>query len=281
MQDNKLLSPTIFKLVQSELACDIGDGDITAELLPPQQTVTAQIITNETAIICGVEWVTQAFQQVDSSLVLTWQVEDGDTVEPGQRLLSIRGNARSIVTAERTALNGLQTFSGVATVTQQYVKQLAGTKTKLLDTRKTLPGLRLLQKYAVRCGGGVNHRVGLYDMFLIKENHVAAAGSITNAVKNARQLHPEKQIEVEVENLTQLQEALPLNVDRIMLDDFSLADIEQAVQLVAGRTPLEVSGNVSLATIRQYAEMGVDFISVGALTKHVHAVDFSLRVQEG
>jgi len=266
------------KIIAEELATDVGSGDITAELIAADETATATIITREAAVICGVDWVNETCRQVDPAIQITWQVQDGAKVKPAAQLATLSGLARSIVTAERTALNGLQTLSGTATLVHQYVEKIKGTAAKLLDTRKTIPGLRHLQKYAVRCGGGYNHRMGLYDMFLIKENHIASCGSLTKAVEHARSLHPEKMLEVEVENLIQLKEALPLQVSRVMLDNFNLQQIQAAVKMVQGKVELEVSGNVTLENIRAIAETGIDYISVGSITKNVRAIDLSLRI---
>lgn len=266
-------------LIQLALAEDIGAEDITAHLIDEAAFADATLIVREPAVICGQPWVEAVLQQVDTKLSIHWQTGEGEQAIADQVIARIHGPARSILTAERTAINFLQTLSGTATMTRQYVDQLAGTKTKLLDTRKTIPGWRLAQKYAVRCGGGENHRFGLYDAYLIKENHIAAAGSISKAVALARQLHPEKKLMLEVENLGQLQEALAVKVPHIMLDNFSLADMHAGVVINHAQAKLEVSGNVGLDNIREIALTGVDFISVGAITKHLHAIDFSLRLQ--
>jgi nicotinate-nucleotide pyrophosphorylase (carboxylating) len=259
--------------------------DITAELIPIENQAVANIISRDECVICGVAWVNEVFKQLDgiyqTSTTITWFVNDGQTVKANTTLFELSGNARILLTGERTALNFLQSLSGTATVTSTYVKHLEGSATKLLDTRKTLPGLRSAQKYAVTCGGGVNHRIGLFDAFLIKENHIAACGGITNAIKTARINHQDKTVEVEVESLDELTQALNAAADIIMLDNFSPEMIEQAVTLTAeisaGKTKLEVSGNMTLATLKDYAKAGVDFISVGALTKHVQAIDLSMR----
>jgi nicotinate-nucleotide pyrophosphorylase (carboxylating) len=259
--------------------------DITAELIPLENQAVANIISRDTCVICGVAWVNEVFKQLDNiyhtTTKITWFVNDGESVKANTTLFELAGNARILLTGERTALNFLQSLSGTATVTSRFVKHLAGTNTKLLDTRKTLPGLRSAQKYAVTCGGGVNHRIGLFDAFLIKENHIAACGGIEKAIKTARINHSDKTVEVEVENIEELTQALNAGSDIIMLDNFSPKMIEQAVQLTAkisaGKTKLEVSGNMTLATLTDYAKSGVDFISVGALTKHVQAVDLSMR----
>jgi nicotinate-nucleotide pyrophosphorylase (carboxylating) len=259
--------------------------DITAELIPLENQAVANIISRDACVICGVAWVNEVFKQLDNiyhtSTKITWFVNDGESVKANTTLFELTGNARILLTGERTALNFLQSLSGTATVTSSFVKHLAGTTTKLLDTRKTLPGLRSAQKYAVTCGGGVNHRIGLFDAFLIKENHIAACGGIEKAIKTARINHSDKTVEVEVESIEELTQALNAGSDIIMLDNFSPQMIEQAVQLTAeisaGKTKLEVSGNMTLATLTDYAKSGVDFISVGALTKHVQAVDLSMR----
>ncbi|MBA6297561.1 carboxylating nicotinate-nucleotide diphosphorylase [Colwellia sp. MB02u-9] len=259
--------------------------DITAELIPLENQAVANIISRDACVICGVAWVNEVFKQLDNiyhtSTKITWFVNDGESVKANTTLFELTGNARILLTGERTALNFLQSLSGTATVTSSFVKHLSGTTTKLLDTRKTLPGLRSAQKYAVTCGGGVNHRIGLFDAFLIKENHIAACGGIEKAIKTARINHSDKTVEVEVENIEELTQALNAGSDIIMLDNFSPQMIEQAVQLTAdisaGKTKLEVSGNMTLATLTDYAKSGVDFISVGALTKHVQAVDLSMR----
>jgi len=262
-----------------------NSSDITAELIPAENQAVANIISRDECVICGVAWVNEVFKQLDSiyntNTKITWFVNDGQHVTANTTLFELSGNARILLTGERTALNFLQSLSGTATITSSYVKHLEGTTTKLLDTRKTLPGLRSAQKYAVTCGGGVNHRIGLFDAFLIKENHIAACGSIEQAIGTARINHADKTVEVEVESINELTQALNAGADIIMLDNFSTQMIEQAVKLTAeisaGNTKLEVSGNMTLATLKDYAKSGVDFISVGALTKHVQAVDLSMR----
>ncbi len=272
----------ISRLVAQALAEDLDgqsaqDGDITAQLIPANQQAHAKVITREDAVFCGKALVVEVFKQVDPSVELTFEVQDGDKVTADQLLFSAKGNARAILTAERTALNFVQTLSATATAASVYADVLAGSNTQILDTRKTIPGLRALQKYAVKCGGGHNHRIGLFDAFLIKENHIAACGGITAAVSQARTNHPEKPVEVEVENLTELQEALVAGADIIMLDNFSLEDVSEAVKITSGKAKLEVSGNITLDTLQQYANVGVDFVSSGALTKHVKAIDLSMR----
>lgn len=258
---------------------DLGQGDATASLLPAEAQATARLTCREGAIIAGIPWFNTCVRKLDQNAQIDWHVNDGDRAEPGDVIGELRGNARALVSAERSALNFLQLLSGTATTTAAYVAAIAGTRVRVLDTRKTVPGLRLAQKYAVRCGGGHNHRIGLYDAILIKENHIIAAGGIAAAVWVARQRHPTLLLEVEVENLNELQQALEAGVDRIMLDNFTLALMREAVALTDGRVPLEISGNVDLQTIGEYASTGVDYISVGALTKHVRAIDLSLRLK--
>ncbi|QBB69821.1 carboxylating nicotinate-nucleotide diphosphorylase [Pseudolysobacter antarcticus] len=278
----ELLAPAI-ELIQRDvlhaLAEDIGSGDATAELLPADLMADAFVITRESAVIAGCAWFEACFIALDPEVTIEWLVHDGMHVEKNTRLCMIRGKARALVSAERCALNFLQTLSGTATTTARYVAAVGGTHATLLDTRKTLPGLRLAQKYAVRCGGASNHRIGLYDAMLIKENHIAAAGSLDAAVRQARAAHPALMLEVEVESLDELDQALHANVDRIMLDEFSAEDLREAVKRVAGRVPLEVSGSVDLTRLRAIAETGVDFISIGALTKHLRAIDLSMRIE--
>ncbi|EIL92937.1 MULTISPECIES: carboxylating nicotinate-nucleotide diphosphorylase [Rhodanobacter] len=265
--------------VERALAEDLGAGDATADLLPVDARAHAVLTCRDAAVIAGTAWFDACFRRLDPAVRIDWQVRDGERVAPGTVICRLSGHARSLVTAERSALNFLQLLSATATLTASYVAAVAGTGTRVLDTRKTIPGLRIAQKYAVRCGGGHNHRIGLYDAILIKENHIIAAGSIAAAVAAARRSHSSLLLEIEVENLDELEQALEAGVDRIMLDNFSLADMHEAVTRTAGRVALEVSGNVDLETIGEYARTGVDFVSVGALTKHVHAVDLSLRLQ--
>jgi len=265
--------------IERAFAEDIGPGDATAELLPIDAQAHAELTCREAAVIAGTAWFDACFHRLDPAVRIDWQVRDGDRVAPGAVICRLSGHARSLVTAERSALNFLQLLSATATATADYVAAVAGTAVRVLDTRKTIPGLRVAQKYAVRCGGGHNQRMGLHDAILIKENHIIAAGSIGAAVQAARRLHPNLLLEVEVEDLDELEQALQAGVDRIMLDNFELAQMREAVQRAAGRVPLEVSGNVDLRTIGEYARTGVDFISVGALTKHVRAIDLSLRLQ--
>jgi nicotinate-nucleotide pyrophosphorylase (carboxylating) len=267
----------------SEDAC--AEQDVTAMLIPENEHAIATVITREDCIICGVSWVNEVFKQLDESLSgseeqatkITWFVKDGDVVTANTTLFELEGNARTLLTGERAALNFLQTLSGTATLTSKYVKELQGSNTKLLDTRKTLPGLRSAQKYAVLCGGGVNHRIGLFDAFLIKENHIAACGGIAQAVATAKKNHADKTVEVEVESMDELQQALDAGADIIMLDNFTPSMIEEAVIATRNKAKLEVSGNMTIEILREYAKAGVDFISSGALTKHVQAVDLSMR----
>jgi len=265
--------------VTRAFAEDIGHGDATASLLPADAQAFAALTCREEAVIAGIPWFDACVRKLDPHAQIAWRVMDGDHVTPGAVVCEMHGNARALVTAERSALNFLQMLSGTATITAAYVAAVAGTSTRVLDTRKTVPGLRLAQKYAVRCGGGHNHRIGLYDAILIKENHIIAAGGITAAVQAARKLHPTLLLEVEVENLDELQQALDAGVDRIMLDNFTLPLMHQAVAQADGRVPLEISGNVDLHTVADYARTGVDYVSVGALTKNTRAIDLSLRLK--
>lgn len=264
--------------IERAFAEDVGTGDATAELLPAEAMARATLTCREPAVLAGRPWFDACFRARDPGVMIEWFFDDGDAIPAGAVLCRISGSARALVTAERSALNFLQLLSGTATTTAAYAAALAGTGTRLLDTRKTIPGLRLAQKYAVRCGGGVNHRIGLYDGVLVKENHIIAAGGIGAAVAAARHLHPGLPLEVEVESLDELDQALSAGVDRVMLDNFDLPAMREAARIAGGRVPLEVSGNVELATIREIAATGVDFVSVGALTKHVRAIDLSLRL---
>ncbi len=264
--------------VRTALAEDVGSGDITAQLIPAEQQAQARVITREAAVISGVAWVNEVFRQVDSSVEVRWLVADGQRVQANDVLFELEGKARALLTGERAALNFLQSLSAVATRSQFFADMVAGTEVKLLDTRKTLPGLRLAQKYAVTCGGCHNHRLGLYDAFLIKENHIAACGGVAATVAAAHRIAPGKPVEVEVENLGELREALAAGADIIMLDELSLADMRTAVELNASQAKLEASGNVNEQTIRAIAETGVDYISLGTLTKDVKAVDLSMRL---
>lgn len=265
--------------VERALAEDLGSGDATAELLAADVHARASLLCREAAVIAGTDWFDACFRRLDPAVRIQWQVADGEHVDADTELCRLHGRARALVSAERTALNFLQTLSGTATITARYAAAVAGSGARVLDTRKTLPGLRVAQKYAVRCGGGHNHRIGLFDAILVKENHIAAAGGIAAAVQAARALHPGLLLEVEVETLDELDQALAAGVDRVLLDEFDAPALAEAVRRTAGRVPLEVSGSVDLERIRAIAETGVDFISVGALTKHVRAVDLSLRLQ--
>lgn len=264
--------------VRRALQEDLGSGDVTANLLPEGRAARARVITRHPAIICGQAWFDACFHLLDADVSVEWLVAEGDRVSAGQTLCHVAGRARALVSAERSALNFLQTLSATATTTATYVEAIRGTRTRILDTRKTLPGLREAQKYAVRTGGGENHRMGLHDAILLKENHILAAGSLTSAVTLARKLHPAILLEVEVETFGELREALSAGVDRIMLDEFELEELVQAVAEVDGRVPLEVSGGVGIERVRAIAETGVDYISIGALTKHVQAIDLSMRI---
>lgn len=263
---------------QSEIISEIASNDITAQLIPADTIVTANIICRDDAVISGIAWAEYAFKACDPTLQIQWQVKDGSTISPDTLLVTITGNARAILTAERVALNFLQTLSATATVTKSYVRMLEGSGITLLDTRKTLPKLRFAQKYAVQCGRGKNHRIGLYDAFLIKENHIFACGGIANAVAQAKVIAADTLIEVEVENLAELEQAINAGADVIMLDNFSTKQIHQAVAINAGKSKLEVSGNITDARIAELKDTGVDFISSGALTKNIHAIDLSLRI---
>lgn len=257
-----------------------ADRDLTAQLLPADKQASATIITREAGIFCGQRWVNEVFIQLGGKVDIKWLVADGDAIDVNQPLCRLAGAARTLLVGERTALNFVQTLSGVSTEVRRYVDQLDGLHTQLLDTRKTLPGLRTALKYAVLCGGGSNHRLGLTDAFLIKENHIIAAGSVKEAVSKAFWIHPDVPVEVEVESLDELEQALDAGADIIMLDNFTIPMMHDAVKLTNHRAQLEVSGNVTLETIRRYAETGIDFISVGALTKHVTALDLSMRFQQ-
>ncbi|WP_342244838.1 carboxylating nicotinate-nucleotide diphosphorylase [Pseudomonas sp. OTU5201] len=264
--------------VRTALQEDIGSGDITAQLIPEERQARATVITREAAIISGTAWVNEVFRQLDPRVNVEWQVQDGQHADANQALFHLEGPARALLSGERSALNFLQCLSAVATRVGHYVELVKGTQVNLLDTRKTLPGLRLAQKYAVTCGGGHNHRIGLYDAFLIKENHIAASGGIAQAIQAAHRIAPGKPVEVEVESLDELQQALDAGADIIMLDELSLDDMRTAVTLTNGRAKLEASGGINETTLRTIAETGVDYISIGTLTKDVKAIDLSMRL---
>ncbi|MFM5472919.1 carboxylating nicotinate-nucleotide diphosphorylase [Aeromonas veronii] len=278
----------VSRAVRAALLEDLGDAlttldqpdasaDITAQLIPADRMASARVITREAGVFCGQPWVDEVFVQLGGDVKVEWKVQDGEVLSPNQELFRLHGPARLLLTGERNALNFVQTLSGVATLTARYVAELEGTDCRLLDTRKTIPGLRTAQKYAVTCGGGKNHRIGLYDAYLIKENHILACGGIAEAINEARHLNPGKSVEVEVESLAELEQALAAKADIVMLDNFDVTMMREAVAINQGRAKLEVSGNVTLDTLAEFAATGVDFISVGALTKHVRALDLSMR----
>lgn len=274
----------ITRQVATALAEDLGAGDVTAALVPEGQQVRAQIIAREPAILCGTDWVEATFHQLDASVRLDWQAHDGGAIAADQPVLKLAGPARAILTGERTALNFLQTLSATATAAHRYVQAVAGTNCCILDTRKTLPGLRLAQKYATRCGGARNHRLGLYDMVLIKENHIIAAGSIARAIETARRTSPGIPVEVEVETLAEFDQALLAGADIILLDELGTTELREAVarnRAAGSKARLEASGSVTLDNVREIAATGVDFISIGSITKHVQAVDLSMRFEFG
>ena len=269
----------ITETVTCAIAEDLGDGDITAQLIAREKRVTATITSRDDAILCGSPWADEVCRQIDTSLTIHWSFADGDQIDADTVIGEVTGSARSILTAERTMLNFVQTLSATATQTRELSRLIEHTETRLLDTRKTLPGLRLAQKYAVLCGGGINHRIGLFDAFLIKENHIRASGGIANAIANARQMHPDRRLEIEVESLEQFAEAVHAEPDWIMLDNFSLPDMKAAVDNLIKPIRLEASGGIESGDdLIKIAETGVDYISVGALTKHVHAVDLSMLI---
>ncbi len=273
------ISAEIETNVRRALAEDVGSGDITAQLIPAERLAHASVITREAAVVSGSAWVDAVFRQLDPRVAVHWLVTDGERVAANQVLFQLEGPARALLTGERTALNFLQTLSGVATRCRYYADLVEGTGVRLLDTRKTLPGLRLAQKYATTCGGCYNHRIGLYDAFLIKENHIAACGGIAEAVAAAHRIAPGKPVEVEVESLDELEQALRAGADIVMLDELSLEEMRTAVGLAAGRAKLEASGGIDEQTLREVAATGVDYISIGALTKHVRAIDLSMRLK--
>ncbi|WP_049046587.1 carboxylating nicotinate-nucleotide diphosphorylase [Aeromonas hydrophila] len=283
-----MLQQDIRRAVRAALLEDLGDAltpldqpdasaDITAQLIPADRLASARVITREAGVFCGQPWVDEVFVQLGGEVRVEWLVQDGEVLSPNQELFRLHGPARVLLTGERNALNFVQTLSGVASLTARYVAELADTDCRLLDTRKTLPGLRSAQKYAVTCGGGKNHRIGLFDAYLIKENHILACGGIAEAISEAHRLNPGKPVEVEVESLVELEQALAAGADIVMLDNFDIPMMREAVALNQSRAKLEVSGNVTLDTLADYAATGVDFISVGALTKHVRALDLSMR----
>lgn len=274
------LAPVVSGNVRDALAEDVGAGDLTASLIDAEAVAGAKIVAREQLVLAGQAWVDEVFRQLDESVIVDWYVRDGDTADADDVVCKLVGNTRALLTGERTALNFLQTLSATATITAKYVREIEGTGATILDTRKTLPGLRQAQKYAVRCGGGSNHRSGLFDAILIKENHVKSAGGITNAIERAQANADDVPIEVEVESLAELTQALDANAPRILLDNFSIEDLTRAVQINDAygyvKAELEASGNITLENVRQIAETGVDFISIGALTKNVHAADLSM-----
>ena len=274
----RVLPADIASTVRRALNEDLGTGDLTAKLVPQGAASAAAVLCRDSAILCGVAWFSEVFRQLDEGVSISWRCEDGDAVKPGQTVCTLSGSTRSLLSGERTALNFLQLLSGTATTTREHVTAIAHTATRLLDTRKTLPGLRSAQKYAVLCGGGTNHRMGLYDAMLIKENHIRASGSITGALEQAKTTH--RYMEIEVENEQELEEALTAGADAVLLDNFTLDQVRRAVQLNDGRARLEVSGGVDFADLAALAATGVDFISVGALTKNVRAIDFSMLLSD-
>lgn len=265
-------------VVQRALDEDVGTGDLTAALIPEKARARAEVVCREDAVLAGTPWFDEVFARIDPAVIVDWSHHDGERVAPGTVVCTLHGPARAIVTGERTALNFLQTLSGTATITRAHVEALGASRTRILDTRKTVPGLRAAQKYAVRCGGGHNHRMGLYDAVLIKENHIAAAGSIVAAVNAVRAAHADVRIEVEVESLSELEQALAAGVDMVLLDNFELETMRRACTLASGRALVEISGGVALEELAVLGSVGADFISVGALTKHVRATDFSMRI---
>jgi nicotinate-nucleotide pyrophosphorylase (carboxylating) len=282
---DRTVQPPPPEVVASDVTCaleeDLGDGDRTAALIPPDTRLETRVISRETAVLSGSPWFTETFRQLDPAVSVDWRSRDGDLIHANQEVCRLGGPARAILSGERTALNFLQTLSGTATQARRYVDAVAGTGAVILDTRKTLPGLRRAQKYAVRCGGAHNHRIGLFDAILVKENHIAAAGSIGAAVRQAQQLYPGLLLEVEVENLEQLEEAWQAGARRVLLDNFSLRSLKTAVERYKNRIELEASGGIDLQSVRAVAETGVDFISTGSITKSVRATDFSMRFVAG
>ena len=272
-----VLQSTIEETVHIALREDVGEGDITAELIPADAVSLANVISREACVFCGMDWFEEVFRQIDDDVFIEWHVQDGDSIDADETICSLSGPARSLLTGERTALNFVQTLSATATIASRYAAAVEGTNSVVLDTRKTIPGLRAAQKYAVSCGGCQNHRMGLFDAILIKENHILAAGDIQTAVDEARFHNPGFPVEIEVETISQLEAALNAGVDRVLLDNFTTDQIREAVKLSSGKIPLEASGGITLDNIRQYAETGVDFISTGSLTKDIIAIDLSMR----
>ena len=279
MLTDDIIERAVAENVRAALLEDIGEGDVTADLIPGTAEVNAIILTRENLVVCGRPWVERVFSELDSNIKLTWNFDEGEHAKAGDTLLTLHGNARLLLTGERTALNFLQLLSGTASICHEYAQLVAHTEVKLLDTRKTIPGLRIAQKYAAKIGGCFNHRIGLFDAFLIKENHIAACGSIDAAVQAARRQKTNILVEVEVESFEQLEQAMHAGADRIMLDNFSVADMREAVGQAGGSIDLEASGNITRASIADYAETGVDYISIGALTKHCQAKDLSMRLE--
>ncbi len=275
--DGESLAQSVVNHVTQAVAEDLGTGDISASLIDPDAQATARVITRQLGVFCGALWVNETLRQIDPTIQIQWEVKDGDRAEPDQVLFVLRGRARSLLSAERTLLNFVQLLSGTATRTAHYVALLSGTDTQLLDTRKTIPGLRIAQKYAVKCGGGSNHRIGLFDAFLLKENHIVAAGSIARAIEAAKTAFPDKPVEIEVENLEELAEAMAADADIALIDNFSIADTQTAVAISRGKIVLEASGGITQDSIAEIARTGVDYISCGDLTKGVEPLDLSMR----
>ena len=278
MQDNQL-PDDIDQTVERALAEDVGTGDISADILHEGSISTAHVICRETAVLCGTAWFDSTLRHLDERVEISWHAADGDAVRDKMQLCTVKGPSRAILTGERTALNFLQTISATATHARRYAERVKGLPVRILDTRKTLPGLRSAQKYAVRCGGCSNHRMGLYDAILLKENHILACGSIIEAIDRARQLHPDVPVEIEVEDLNETAAALTAGANRLLLDNFNLESLRKAVMLNNGRATLEASGGITLETIRSIAETGIDYISIGSITKDIKAVDMSMRFQ--
>jgi nicotinate-nucleotide pyrophosphorylase (carboxylating) len=268
----------IEEVVNMSLREDVGDGDITAQLIPEDDIAIATVISREACVLCGMDWFEEVFRQIDSEVLVEWLAEDGDTIQPDQSICSLSGSTRSILTGERAALNFLQTLSATATLAAEYAQAVAKTNAIVLDTRKTIPGLRMAQKYAVSCGGCQNHRIGLYDAILIKENHIMACGGIRQAIEEARFRNPEMPIEIEVENINELEQALTAGADRILVDNFSIKQLKEAVKLCNGKVPIEASGGITIKNIHKVASTGVDYISTGSLTKDITAIDLSMRL---